>query len=66
MKPAEPEKKVEKPLEKDEVINILITTLCIIYYIGLVLGGINILLMVYGITNSKRYLIFHGILVKHN
>ena len=27
-----------------------------------VLGGINILLLVYGITNSKRYSVFHGIL----
>ena len=32
----------------------------------LVLDGINILLPVYGITNSKRYLVFHGILIKHN
>ena len=32
----------------------------------LVLGGINILLPVYGITNSKRYSVFHGILIKHN
>ena len=31
-----------------------------------VLGGINILLPVYGITNSKRYSVFHGILIKHN
>ena len=29
----------------------------------LVLGGINILLSVYGITNSKQYLVFHGILM---
>ena len=36
VKPPEPEKKVEKPLEKDEVINLLITILCmIITYIGL-------------------------------
>ena len=29
----------------------------------IVLGGINILLPVYGITNSKWYSVFHGILV---
>ena len=29
----------------------------------LVLGGISILLPVYGITNSKRYSVFHGILI---
>ena len=29
----------------------------------IVLGGINILLSVYGITNSKQYLVFHGILI---
>ena len=28
-----------------------------------VLGSINILLSVYGITNSKRYSVFHGILI---
>ena len=32
-------------------------------YYMLVLGGINILLPVYGITNSKRYSVFHGILI---
>ena len=32
----------------------------------LVLGGINILLPVYGIANSKRSSVFHGILIKHN
>ena len=32
----------------------------------LVLGGINILLPVYCITNSKHYSVFHGILIKHN
>ena len=29
----------------------------------LVLDGISILLPVYGITNSKQYLAFHGILI---
>ena len=31
-----------------------------------VLGGINIMFPVYSITNSKRYSVFHGILIKHN
>ena len=39
--------------------------MCACVYV-LVLGGINILLPVYGITNSKRYSVFHGILIKHN
>ena len=30
---------------------------------SLVLGGISILLPVYGITNSKRYSVFRGILI---
>ena len=33
---------------------------------AIVLDGINILLPVYGITNSKQYSVFHGILIKHN
>ena len=31
--------------------------------LSIVLGGISILLPVYGITNSKRYLVFQGILI---
>ena len=46
---------------------VLLTKICIIVaYSVLVLGGINILLPVYSITNSKRYSVFHGILIKHN
>ena len=43
--------------------DLLVTSL---RYIEVVLGGINILLPVYGITNLKRYSVFHGILIKHN